>query len=85
MKGHSLNICFSLSLGPTLPKTLYGPSMVEMQGDTFLFGGYGGGYNSAIYQITCSSGICSWSTLNQELKVARTETVAIRVPNNFCT
>ena len=63
--------------------------MVEIQGDAFLFGGryYSGGWNeqSAIYQLTCSSGICSWSTLNQELKVARTNAIAIFVPDNFCT
>ena len=57
--------------------------MVEIQGDAFLFGG-GYPYNSAIYQLTCASGICSWSTLNQELKVARSLTVAIPVPDTFC-
>ena len=89
MKGHLSNIYFLLTLGPPLPKALYGHSIVEIQGDAFLFGGryYSGGwiYNSAIYQLTCSSGICSWSTLNQELKVARRYTVAIHVPDNFCT
>ena len=85
MKGHLFNIYFFLTLGPPLPKALYGISIVEIQGDAFLFGGYGGGYNSAIYQLTCSSGICSWSTLSQELKVARYNHVAIRVPDNFCT
>ena len=65
--------------------------MLEIHGDAYIFGGSGGDYNdgsyhnSAIYKLTCSSGICSWSTLNQELKVARGETVAIRVPDNFCT
>jgi len=73
--------------GPTLPKALYGHSIVEIQGDAFLFGGYlgGGKYNSANYQLTCSSGTCSWSTNNQELKVARYYTVAIPVPDSFCT
>jgi len=71
--------------GPPLPKTLDGISTVEIQGGAFLFGGLDeyANYNLAIYQL-CSSGICSWSTLNQELKVARRETVAIRVPDNFC-
>ena len=73
-----------LTLGPPLPKALYEHSIVEIQGDAFLFGGDGDNYNSAIYQLTCSSGICSWSTLNQELKVARYRTVAIPVPDNFC-
>ena len=87
MKGHLFNIYFLLTLGPPLPKALCCFSIVEIQGDAFLFGGMASGYNynSAIYQLTCSSGICSWSTLNQELKVARFYTVAIPVPDNFCT
>ena len=81
------NIYFLLTLGPPLPKALYGISIVEIQGDAFLFGGRDSSndYNSAIYQLTCSSGICSWSTLNQELKVGREFTVVIPVPDNFCT
>ena len=66
--------------------------MLEIHGDAYIFGGrYGWNFNSAIqnansviYKFTCSSGICSWSTLNQELKVARYDTFAIRVPDNFC-
>ena len=85
MKGHFFNI-FLLALGPKLPKTLAGHSMVEIHGDVFTFGGWNNdGYNSAIYQFTCSSGICSWSTINQELKVARSRPVAIPVPDHFCT
>ena len=75
-----------LTLGPALPKDLEGPTLLEIQGDAFLFGGYGsGGSNSAIYQLSCSSGICSWATLNQGLKVGRFNTVAIPVPDSFCT
>ena len=59
--------------------------MLEIQGDAFIFGGDNGLGNgkSAIYRLTCSSGICSWSTLNQSLNVARYSAVAIRVPDNF--
>ena len=77
-----------LTLGPELPKKLAGHSMVEIHGDVFTFGGFsndGASYNSAIYRFTCSSGICNWSTINQELKVARTNFVAIPVPDHFCT
>ena len=76
---------FFLTLGPALPKALYGHSMLEIQGDVFLFGGYGSSYNSAIYQLSCSYGICSWATLNQALKVGRRYTAAIPVPDTFCT
>ena len=77
---------FLLTLGPTLPKKLYGFSTVEIHGDAFIFGGYehGVGYNSVIYRFTCSSGICRWSILNQALKVAREWTVAIPVPDTLC-
>ena len=90
LKGISLTLPFSflLTLGPPLPKALYGFSMLEIHGDAFIFGGkiyQSYPYNSAIYKLTCSSGICSWSTLNQKLKVGRRYTVAIPVPDNFCT
>ena len=85
MKGHLFNIYFLLTLGPPLTKGLYDISIVDIQGDAFLFGGYGdGGLNSAIYRLTCSSDICSWSTLNLELKVGRIFSVAILVPDYFC-
>ena len=81
----SLYLCFLHTLGPALPKVLYGHSIIEIQGDVFLFGGSGAAYNSAIYQLSCSSGICSWATLDQELTVGRRYTVAISVPYSFCT
>jgi hypothetical protein len=86
MKCHLFNIYFLLTLGPPLPKALNYISIVEIQGDVFSFGGrkLGSSYNSAIYQLTCSSGICSWSTINQELKFGRESTVAIPVPDYFC-
>ena len=88
MKGHyffTLFFFIFLTLGPALPQALYGHSMVEIQGDVFLFGGFGSGYNSVVYQLSCSSGICSWATLNQALTVGRDLTVAIPVPDSFCT
>ena len=73
-----------MTLGPDLPKAIYGFSMLEMNGDTYVFGGYSGAYESSIYQLSCSSGICSWTTLNQQLKVGRASQVAIAVQDNFC-
>ena len=73
-----------LKLGPALLKALRGQSLLEIQGDIFSFGGADAHYNSAIYQLSCSSGICSWVTLNQVLKIARYYTVAISVPDSFC-
>ena len=77
---------FLLTLGPPLPKAIYAFSMLEMHGDTYVFGGdISYWYNSSNYQLSCSSGLCSWTTLNQQLKVARLYPVAIAVQDNFCT
>ena len=93
-KDISFTVPFRLiTLGPPLPRAMDGLSMLEIHGDAFVFGGsfykttettQGWSRSSAIYQITCSSGVCSWSTLNQELKVSRDETVAIPVPGALC-
>ena len=76
---------FLFTIGPALPKGLLGNVLIEVQGDVFLFGGLDhDDVNFAIYQFSCSSAICSWSTLNQALKVGRIYTVAIPVPDSFC-
>ena len=68
-----------------MPKELWTHSMLEIQGDLFVFGGGSSGQQSAIYKMSCSSGVCSWTTINQELNVARIWTVAMSVPDYFCT
>ena len=82
---------FLPTLGPPLPIGLSAFSMLSIQGDAFVFGGTTGGEQSylgteqsSIYQFRCSSRICSWTTLNQELKVARYLTSVIPVPDSFC-
>ena len=86
MNGHCFftSFFFLLTLGPALLKALYGHSLLEIQGDVFLFGGADSDYNSAIYQLSCSSGICSLASLNEGLNVARYYTVTIHVPDSFC-
>lgn len=76
-----------LTIGPPLPNKLAAHSSLEINGDLFVFGGQDEtGYpQSAIHQLTCSSGICRWSTVNQSLKVARPKLIAIPVPDIFCT
>jgi hypothetical protein len=76
---------FLLTLGPPLPKAIEGLSMLEMHGDTYVIGGSSGAYESSIYKLSCSSGLCSWTTLNQQLKVGRSHLVAMPVQDNFCT
>ena len=67
-----------------MPKTLYDHSMLEIQGDLFVFG-YSSGYQTEIHKMSCLSGECSWTTINQELKIARENLVAMSVPDYFCT
>ena len=75
-----------LTLGPVLPKALSDISMLEMHGDVYVIGGWGpGGQQSSIYQLSCSSGICSWSVLNQQLEVARRHSVVMPIQDHFCT
>ena len=68
-----------------MPKALEGHSILEIQGDLFVFGGFSYGYQTEIHKLSCSSGVCSWTTINQELNVARAGTVALSVPDYFCT
>ena len=70
-----------------MPKALIGHSMLEIQGDLFVFGGSVENWNeqSEIHKMSCSSAVCSWTTINQELKVARELLVAMSVPDYFCT
>ena len=76
---------FLLTLGPSLPKALSYFSMLEMNGDTYVIGGESSFVESSIYQLSCSSGLCSWTTLNQQLQVGRQYPVAMPVQDNFCT
>ena len=86
-----LSFLFWLTLGPPFPKVLWSFSILEMHGDVYVFGGMGGvsystfALQSLIYKLSCSSGLCSWTTLSQQLKVARQQLVAIPVPDSFCT
>ena len=86
------NLFFSFfpTLGPPLPKAIEGFPMLEMNGDTYVIGGMqswgqSNDAQSSIYQLSCSSGLCRWSTLNQQLKDARGLLVAIAVQDNYCT
>ena len=81
-----------LTLGPQLPITLDNFSMLEMDGDIYVIGGYGdvnslasGSMQSLIYKLSCLSGLCSWLILNQQLKVARSYLEIIPVQDHFCT
>ena len=69
-----------------MPKKLWGLSAVVLDGDLYAIGGYdeNKGDQSAIHRLSCSSGNCAWTTMDQELKVARYYSVAMAVPNDLC-
>ena len=75
-----------LKLGPTLPKPLYSSSMVEIGENLYIVGGVSsyGSEQKEMHQLSCVSGSCSWTTLIQQLTVARVGLVAIPVDDIFC-
>ena len=69
-----------------MPKKLSGLSAVMLDGDLYAIGGYdeNGDEQTDIHRLSCSSGNCSWTTMDQELKVGRDFQVAMAVPNDLC-
>ena len=69
-----------------MPSKIRGHAGVEIGGDLYTFGGYSGIYSqSSIQRLSCSSQVCIWTTINQQLKVARGNAVAIPVMDALCT
>ena len=69
-----------------MPKKLKGLSAVVLNGDLYTIGGRdeNGALQTAIHRLSCSSGNCSWTTMDQEFKVARGYLAAMAVPNDLC-
>jgi hypothetical protein len=69
-----------------MPQKLRGLSAVVLDGDLYTIGGYygNGAVQTDIHRLSCSSGNCSWTTMDQELKVGRYYSVAMAVPNDLC-
>ena len=69
-----------------MPKKLEGLSAVAFNGDLYAIGGYDENVDSqtAIHRLSCCSGNCAWTTMDQELKVGREYQVSFAVPNNQC-
>ena len=74
---------FWATLGPPLPQKIGGHSMIEMNGDLIVLGGYSNSldsrYQRAIYKLICTSGSCAWTTMNQRLKIPRQLFVVIPI------
>ena len=69
-----------------MPKKVDALSAVVLDGDLYTIGGQDENYDyqTAIHRLSCSSGNCAWTTMDQELKVARGFQVSLAVPNNLC-
>ena len=70
-----------------MPKGIGGLSVVQFGGDLYTIGGGGqdgGGPFTAIHRLSCSSRVCTWTTITQQLKVARTGLIAIPVMDSLC-
>ena len=78
LENHTLY--FFPNLGPDLPVRLSAHSMVEVEGDLYVIGGFDGDLiQKSIYRLQCSSGDCKWTTMKQELEIHRSYPVAIPV------
>jgi hypothetical protein len=69
-----------------MPKILSGLSAVVLGGDLYAIGGIdeNGDSQTAIYRLSCSSGKCAWTTMDQVLKVGRYSSIALTVPYDLC-
>merc|ERR1719270_891683 len=70
--------------GPSLPKAMRGLSMITIDNDGFVFGGYDGGYNKEVFKISCANKNCQWSTTDKVLDNGRLDTVAIPISPTLC-
>ena len=77
---------FLCILGPRMPKSFGGHSAVQFGEDLYTFGGWYGylKYETAIHRLSCSSRVCTWTTMTQQLKVARNSLIAIPVIDSLC-
>ena len=81
--------------GPQMPKRIRSLSAAVLGGDLYTIGGYSpdsiglrkfpGSGETEIQKLSCSSRVCTWTTINQQLKVGRWITVAIPVMDSLCT
>ena len=81
-----ISFLFCYISGPKMPKKLGGLSAVVLNGDLYAIGGRDeNDYpQAAIHCLSCSSGNCAWTTMDQELTVARYFHIAMAVPNDLC-
>ena len=69
--------------GPDLPMGSYDHSLVKLNNDLIVLGGYNNGRQKSIFQLSSQNGTFSWTTLEQELDTCKHSFVAIVVPDNY--
>ena len=71
--------------GPKLLKPLYAAAMVPLRHSVVVIGGVSGinEYQSSIHSLSCNEDDCQWTTLKQELKVPRMQSVAMMIPDSL--
>lgn len=88
-RSHILTMIFShnyfITIGPDLPKPLFGLSAVEFDGTVIIIGGYSASYpQNCLYKLVCSNDTnCEWSEMSQKLKVGRSGFVAMLIPDEL--
>ena len=69
-----------------MPRKVGGHRGIEIGGDLYTIGGSDeSDYHTEIQKLSCSSQVCTWTTINQQLKVGRWFPVAIPVMDALCT
>ena len=83
-----ISFLFCYVSGPQMPKRIEALSAAEIAGDLYTIGGYSpddaGKKQTKIQKLTCSSRVCTWTTMTQQLKVARNSLIAIPVIDSLC-
>ena len=74
--------------GNPFPKPLRGHALVSIGSDIIVIGGISDVRqeyvrHSSLYKLSCKNGDCQWTTLPQSLKFARSDMVAMAIPDDF--
>ena len=68
-----------------MPNKLWGHEIVPFDKDVVIIGGdsSNGDYQSSLNRLTCNNQQCEWTTMPQQLKVARSRFVAMLIPDEL--
>ena len=76
-------IIFLLYVGPNLPKPLGQHAMVTGDTELVVIGGTKPPVQTSMYHFSCQNRNCKWQKMDQELEAARTNVVAMIVPDGL--